>query len=186
MLAEQLAFHWDSHVRPRLSGLTDEEYRWEPVPGWNLRPAGDAPPAGARSVGDGPVTADFAPIGLFAEAGGALSPFTTIAWRMAHVATLFAEHNATQFGGQPFTHDGFGYTLVADEAIAQLDEQIRWWLAGVRALTPTELDQPWAPGQPPFGDEPRFSLVLHVHREAIHHLAEVCLLRDLYAHQRGG
>ena len=26
-------------------------------------------------------------------------------------------------------------------------------------------------------------LVLHIHRELIHHLAEVCLLRDLYAHR---
>jgi hypothetical protein len=33
-------------------------------------------------------------------------------------------------------------------------------------------------------------LVLHVHRELIHHLAEVCLLRDLHRHTatttRGG
>ena len=25
-------------------------------------------------------------------------------------------------------------------------------------------------------------LVLHIHRELIHHLSEVCLLRDLYLH----
>lgn len=25
-------------------------------------------------------------------------------------------------------------------------------------------------------------LVLHIHRELIHHLSEVCLLRDLYPH----
>jgi hypothetical protein len=27
------------------------------------------------------------------------------------------------------------------------------------------------------------ALVLHIHREAIHHGAEIALLRDLYAHQ---
>jgi hypothetical protein len=28
-------------------------------------------------------------------------------------------------------------------------------------------------------------LVLHIHRELIHHLSEVCLLRDLYLHMNG-
>ena len=27
------------------------------------------------------------------------------------------------------------------------------------------------------------TLVLHIHREAIHHLAEIVLLRDLWAHR---
>jgi hypothetical protein len=29
-------------------------------------------------------------------------------------------------------------------------------------------------------------LVLHIHRELIHHLSEVCLLRDLYLHTTNG
>jgi hypothetical protein len=29
-------------------------------------------------------------------------------------------------------------------------------------------------------------LVLHIHRELIHHLSEVCLLRDLYLHTKPG
>ncbi|MDN5760078.1 MAG: DinB family protein, partial [Tomitella sp.] len=29
---------------------------------------------------------------------------------------------------------------------------------------------------------PKATLVLHIHRELIHHLAEVALLRDLYTH----
>jgi len=42
-LAEQLDWHWREQLRPRLNGLTDEEYRWEPVPGaWNARPCGPA------------------------------------------------------------------------------------------------------------------------------------------------
>ena len=36
-LAEQLDWHWREQLRPRLNGLTDEEYRWEPVPrAWNV------------------------------------------------------------------------------------------------------------------------------------------------------
>jgi hypothetical protein len=32
-LAEQLDWHWHAQLRPRLDGLTDGEYFWEPVPG---------------------------------------------------------------------------------------------------------------------------------------------------------
>jgi hypothetical protein len=42
LLVGQLEFYWDVHLRPRLDGLTDEEYFWEPVEGcWSLRPAAD-------------------------------------------------------------------------------------------------------------------------------------------------
>lgn len=33
-------------------------------------------------------------------------------------------------------------------------------------------------------DHPLAALVLHINRELIHHMAEVCLLRDLYLHTR--
>jgi hypothetical protein len=36
----------------------------------------------------------------------------------------------------------------------------------------------------PFPDAPMADLVLHIHRELIHHLSEVCLLRDLYLHTK--
>ena len=31
-LADQLDFHWTTLLRPRLDGLTDDEYFWCPVP----------------------------------------------------------------------------------------------------------------------------------------------------------
>jgi hypothetical protein len=38
-LTEQLAWYWTTLFRPRLAGLTDEEYLWEPVTGcWTIRP----------------------------------------------------------------------------------------------------------------------------------------------------
>ena len=58
-LAEQLDWHWRGQLRQRLNGLTDEEYRWEPVPGaWNVRPrgTGTAPVA----AGGGEFTMDYA------------------------------------------------------------------------------------------------------------------------------
>src|SRR5215469_18302583 len=58
-LAEQLDWHWRAQLRPRLNGLTDEEYRWEPVPGaWNVRPRGTG--TAPVQVGAGEFTIDFA------------------------------------------------------------------------------------------------------------------------------
>src|SRR2546429_1922823 len=52
-LAEQLDLHWRGQLRPRLDGLTDEEYRWEPVPGaWNVRPRGTGTAPVAAGAGD--------------------------------------------------------------------------------------------------------------------------------------
>ena len=49
LLLEQLTFHWEGQARPRLDGLTDDEYRWEPAPGaWSIRPRSESrAPAGA-------------------------------------------------------------------------------------------------------------------------------------------
>ncbi|WP_018534898.1 MULTISPECIES: hypothetical protein [unclassified Streptomyces] len=39
------------------------------------------------------------------------------------------------------------------------------------------------PGRGPYAQEPPATLVLHVHRETIHHGAKIALLRGLYAHR---
>ena len=78
-LADQLDWHWQHMFRPRLDGLTDDEYLWEPVPGcWSLRRRAEATTPMAAGLGD--VVADFA----YPEPKPA--PFTTIAWRMGHMA----------------------------------------------------------------------------------------------------
>src|SRR2546429_9853022 len=77
-LAEQLDFYWREQLRPRLNGLTDEEYRWEPVPGmWSVRPrgTGTAPVA----AGAGEVTMDYAMPQPHPPPGA------TIAWRPGRI-----------------------------------------------------------------------------------------------------
>jgi hypothetical protein len=32
-IVDQLEWHWQHQLRPRLDGLTDDEYLWPPVPG---------------------------------------------------------------------------------------------------------------------------------------------------------
>ena len=68
----------EDQLRPRLEGLTDEEYLWEPVADtWSLRAKGDsvAPVQG----GAGDLVIEFA----FPVPDPA--PVTTIAWRLEHV-----------------------------------------------------------------------------------------------------
>jgi DinB family protein len=173
-LAEQLDWQWQNHLRPRLDGLTDDEYFWEPVPGcWSLRrrDASTAP----RTAGSG----DY--VWEFAYPPPEQPPVTTIAWRLAHLITgVFAERNASHFGGPPADLHSFEYAGTASEALDQLDDAYATWIKGVRSLGDAGLIRPCGPAEGPYADYPLAELVLHINREALHHGAEIALLRDLY------
>jgi hypothetical protein len=64
-----------------------------------------------------------------------------------------------------------------------LDGGYRAWTAGVRSLDPDGLAAPAGPAEGPWADERMAALVPHINREALHHLAEIALLRELYARQ---
>ncbi len=76
----------------------------------------------------------------------------------------------------------FEYAATADEALAQLDAEYATWTAGVEALGEAGLARPCGEAEGPFAEYPMSALVLHINREMIHHLGEICLLRDLYLH----
>jgi hypothetical protein len=176
LLREQITWHWDLQLRPRLSGLTDDEYFWEPAPGsWSVRPHG---------TGTAPVRAGAGAMAIdFAMPQPDPAPFTTIAWRLAHVIVgVLAVRSAAHFGRAPTDYQAFEYAATADEALAQLDAEYATWLAGVESLGETGLARPCGEAEGPYAERPLAALVLHIHRELIHHLAEVCLLRDLYLH----
>lgn len=161
-------------LRPRLDGLTDDEYFWEPVPGsWNVRPRGES--TAPAQAGSGAFTLDYA----YPEPDPA--PVTTIAWRLGHVIGVFALRAASHFGGPAFDYDTHGYAGTAAEALRQLDEAHDAWAAGVRGLDDAALARPVGEAEGQFAELPMAALVLHIHREAIHHGAETALLRDLYA-----
>jgi hypothetical protein len=172
-LAEQLDWHWQEHLRPRLDGMTDDEYLWEPVPGWNVRPRREARTPMAAGAGD--VVVDFE----LPEPTPA--PFTTIAWRMAHISVgVFGLRAASHFDGPPIAYDTVEWSLTAAGGLALLDATYRSWIEGVRTLGDAGLARPCGPAEGPFADYPLAALVLHINREAIHHGAEIALLRDLY------
>jgi len=177
LLLDQIERHWHGQLRPRLEGLTDEEYFWEPASGcWSVRRRGTstAPVQG----GSGAWTVEFA----FPEPQPA--PVTTIAWRMAHlVVGVLAMRNAGHFGRPQTDYLAFEYAGTAAGALEQLDEEYARWVEGVRGLGPEGLSAPCGPAEGPYADEPMAALVLHINRELIHHGAEIALLRDLYAHR---
>jgi hypothetical protein len=173
-LAEQLDWAWRSHLRPRLDELTDGEYFWEPVPGcWSLRrrEASTAP----RAAGSGEYVWEFA----YPEPE--VAPVTTIAWRLAHTTVgVFAERNASHFGGPPADLHTWDFAGTAVQALDQLDDAYSVWIKGVRGLGADGLLRPCGPAEGPYADSPLAGLVLHINREALHHCAEIALLRDLY------
>ena len=162
-LADQLDFHWTHQLRPRLAGLTDDEYFWQPVPDcWTVHP-------------DGGID--------FASPPPQPEPFTTVAWRLAHVIVgVFAMRNHSHFGGPPADYQSWAYATDAATALSQLDEQYARWIEGVRGLDEDDLAQPCGPAEGPFADYPMMALVLHINREVIHHGAEIACIRDLFAH----
>src|SRR5687768_2426960 len=95
LVDEQLTWWWDWATGPRFSGLTDDEYFWEPAPGaWSIRREGESP--WGLTAGGGPYRADFA----VPEPDP--PPVTTIAWRLAHlVVGVFGIRAASHFGGPP-------------------------------------------------------------------------------------
>jgi hypothetical protein len=176
-LVGQLEWHWTHQLRPRLAGLSDEEYFWEPVPGaWNVRPRGTS--TAPMQAGGGAFTVDFA----FPAPEPA--PVTTIAWRLAHlIVGVFGARVAGHFGGPPADYGTWDDAGSADEALRQLDAAYEAWIGGVRGLDEAALARPCGPAEGPWADHPMAELVLHINREAIHHGAEIALLRDLYPHR---
>ncbi len=175
-LVEQRRGHWTHQLRPRLAGLTDEEYLWEPVEGcWSLRPAD---PAGGEQV-----TGQSFRLNLVRPSPDP-APVTTIAWRLAHlIVSVLGRRVAGILGGPPVDEASFPFAGTAAVALDQLDEVYAAWIDGVRGLGEAGLRRPCGPSETAYGnlaDLPRASLVLHISRELIHHGAEIALLRDLH------
>lgn len=173
-LCEQLTWQFEQVVRPRLADLTDAEYLWEPVAGcWSIRRRGEAVTPGAAGAGEWVIDWDFP------EPNPA--PVTTIAWRLGHVTVgVFGMRNATHFGGPPADYQTQVWTPRASEAVTQLEAAYGRWVEGVGAFDDADLARPIGPAEGVFASLPYRALVLHINREAIHHLAEVLLLCDLH------
>jgi hypothetical protein len=173
-LVDQLESHWQQQLRPRLDGLTDDEYFWEPVPGcWTISRRGES--LAPLSVGVGDFTIDSAEEAVSPE------PVTTIAWRLGHLLAVFGMPGTPHFDRPAGPPAELSFPGTAAEALSRLDEGHDAWLADVRLLGADGLARPQGALSPPqFADAPMARLIMYTHLEIIHHGAEICLLRDLY------
>jgi hypothetical protein len=163
LIVSQLEFYWDVHLRPRLDGLTDEEYLWEPVTDcWSLRPDGH----GGLALD----TAWPAP---------EPSPVTTIAWRMTHIAADCFTHPIAVKVFPDLARDE-PLPGTARDAIAFIDDRYQRWHETIVKLDEHDAEVLLGEAGGPFGAEPVGGLILHINREVMHHGGEIGVLRDLY------
>lgn len=177
-VVDQIESHWRHQLRPRLDGLTDDEYFWQPVADcWTISRRGES--SAPVSFGAGVFTMDYGDLPHERE------PVTTIAWRLAHLIVGFASTNGKRFGRPATDASSFTYAGSAREALDQLDSEYGTWVAGVRTLGTAGLSRPQ--GEPPaFAHAPLAKKMLYANVEVIHHGAEICLLRDLYLRSGSG
>ncbi|WP_043663188.1 hypothetical protein [Streptomyces xylophagus] len=97
----------------------------------------------------------------------------------ARLDGVLAARNAAHFGAPTASYESWEYASSAATALDQIETQLDIWLTGVRGLGDAGRRVPVGEKEP-FPDAPTTDLVLRIHRELIHHLSEVCLLRDLY------
>ena len=128
LLLDQLDFYWNFHLQPRLKGLTDDEYLWEPVDGaWSLREDDDGIVRIESVVPEPPV-----------------APVTSIAWRMAHVGRdVLGKRARAFFGGSDAPEDASMFDdrhwpeplpLTAEGGVALLDQGYTLWHNAIAAL----------------------------------------------------
>jgi hypothetical protein len=171
-LVGQMEFYWDVHLRPRLDGLTDDEYAWRPVADcFDLEPAD-----GGRL--------------RYTEPARDTLLITTLRWRLMHIALgCFHSRASTFFGDGSVPDDADMFddrhcpeTVPGDAlgALDLLDRSYAWWHDAIATLDDEAMSRPLGPKGAFFAEDPMAALVLHVNRELMHHGGEIGLLRDLY------
>jgi len=151
----------------RLEGLTDDEFFWQPAPDcWTVRLDEDG-----RWVVD------------YARPAPEPPPFTTIGWRLLHIASCKIMYHEYAFGPARLTWDDLDTPHTAAAAIAWLEaghDRLRAALAG---LGDADLDTMrltnWGEQWPTW--RIFWTMIFH----DLHHGAEIGCLRDLYRARLG-
>ena len=155
-------------LRAWLEGLTDAEYFWEPMPGcWTV-----------HRDGSGAWVADYA------EPDPDPAPFTTIGWRLAHLADCKIMYHEWAFGPGRLTWPELAAPATAADALARLEEGQRRLRAALAGLGDQELDGlRWTN----WGERwPAWRVLWTMIDHDAHHGGEIGCLRDLYRVTAGG
>jgi hypothetical protein len=177
-LARQLDAAFE-RIRPKLDGLTDEEYFWEPVPGcWTVhrrRPSDRAWSPGTQVFvnGRGDWVSDYAIPDLVPP------PVTTIAWRMYHASSIAWVWADALFGLSASDWDTYHPPHTAEAGVSWWEEGYRRFLGPVASISSdaglSDVVRTW------WGDERTVEgWITTFLDDQVHHLAEVGVLRDLY------
>lgn len=181
-------------------GLTDDELFFEPVPNmWSVRRRGECTTEMPFGLGEWLVD--------FGRWGDAPEPMTTIAWLLWHMASMPGRAVETEVFGGPHAYSS-GWTspylthheifTTADRAVAALRAGWAALRSAIEALDDDGFERQFArytygPGPRPegvlaIGDpgplHPATFFVASIVNEVSHHGAQICALRDLYAHSR--
>ena len=158
--------------------MTDDEYRWEPVPGcWSVRRRADGPGQGATVlVGAGEWGRDSAPEPPYPP------PFTTIAWRLSHISEMLMLRADYTTGSHSLTSETYVTSGEAAGAIASFVAASDAWRGTLLSFDDAALDTVGLSTYPYGSDavEVFIDIVWWVNQEVLHHGAEIALLRDLY------
>jgi len=149
-------------IRERVDGLTDDEFWWEPVHGcWTVRPN-----ARGRWAAD------------YEEPDPDPAPFTTIAWRLVHVAECKLMYHEHAFGPARLVWPDLDSPHTAAAAIAALEDGHRLLAADLEGLEDEELERPRLTN---WGEKwPMWRIFWTMIHHDLHHGAEIGALRDLY------
>src|SRR3954447_12681539 len=118
---------------------------------------------------------------LHCEPGGDV---TTVQWRADPNTLALAARSARHCGRAPVSEQTSPFSRTADGTLALVDQEYATWVTGVRSLGEDGLLLPCGPAEGAWHSSPKAAIVTHIHKEVIHHGAEVALLRDLYAVRR--
>ena len=158
-----------SVMEPNLRGLTDAEYFWEPAPGaWGVRRREEVRSPNCWGKGAWVVEHCF---------DGSVNPVTTtIGWRLMH-----AYDCTNDFTSRVFGHGGIDWNEIevadsADEAVALMTSAV----SHLRAELASSSDEILLGVGDVDDDRPRWSILDTALVEAIHHSAEIGVLRMMF------
>lgn len=162
-----------TQLSARLSGLTDDEYLWEPVPGcWTARPRATATTRLANGRGAWVLDYDLPDPDP--------PPFTTIAWRLLHVAMVTAMYADFAFAAGTLDFDDFDIPPTAAGGITWWTGSLARFRQQLDRLPEDALDRRVRPPWMEAATVERMVRIVLV--ETVHHGAEIGCLRDLYRH----
>jgi hypothetical protein len=170
-------------LRTEIPPMSDEECRWEPVPGcWSVRRrAGGPGPRATELIGAGEWGLDLAWPPPWPP------PVTTIAWRLGHLSSMLALRADHMAGTHSLTDEEYVFTGLAAAGIAAFDSAVLAWREVLTGVTGDAALDEVGRSTYPYGSDPQDRLidtVWWVNQEVLHHGAEIALLRDLFREQR--